>query len=62
MVSLFPAIHRGKALAISYNTSLSIFGGLMPYVILSHKSFMNPGIVISICAILTLVVLRFVRE
>lgn len=62
MVSLFPQIHRGKALAISYNTSLSIFGGLMPYVILSHGSFVNPGIVISLCAILTLVVLRFVKE
>ncbi|HHF7368971.1 MFS transporter [Legionella waltersii] len=62
MVSLFPAIHRGKALAISYNTSLSIFGGLMPYIILSHKNFINPGSVISICALLTLIVLRFVRE
>ncbi|MFO9453184.1 MFS transporter [Legionella pneumophila serogroup 1] len=62
MVSLFPSNHRGKALAISYNISLSIFGGLMPYVILSHKSYMNPGIVISICAILTLIVLRFDRE
>ncbi|MFO3103582.1 MFS transporter [Legionella pneumophila serogroup 1] len=62
MVSLFPAIHRGKALAISYNISLSIFGGLMPYIILSHKNFINPGSVISICALLTLIVLRFVRE
>ena len=62
MVSLFPAIHRGKALAISYNTSLSIFGGLMPYIILSQKNFINPGSVISICALLTLIVLKFVRE
>ncbi|AWN75234.1 MFS transporter [Legionella anisa] len=62
MVALFPFNHRGKALAISYNISLTIFGGLMPYVILSHKSYMNPGIVISICAILTLIVLGFDRE
>lgn len=62
MVSLFPVIHRGKALALSYNTSLALFGGFMPYVILSHGYFINPGIVISICALMTLVVLRFVRE
>lgn len=61
MVSLFPAIHRGKALAISYNASLSIFGGLMPYILLNHGRFINPGIIISICALLTLIVLRFVR-
>lgn len=62
MVSLFPENFRGKALAISYNISLTIFGGLMPYVILSHKSFINPGIVISIFALLTLVLLRSVKE
>lgn len=62
MVSLFPVIHRGKALALSYNTSLALFGGFMPYVILSHGYFINPGIVISICALMTLVVLRFVKE
>ena len=62
MVSLFPAIHRGKALALSYNTSLALFGGLIPYVILSHGNYINPGIVISICALLTLFVLQFVRK
>ncbi|BCA95222.1 proline/betaine transporter [Legionella antarctica] len=62
MVSLFPAMHRGKALALSYNTSLALFGGLMPYVILSHANYINPGIVISVCALLTLFVLQFVRK
>lgn len=62
MGSLFPAMHRGKALALSYNTSLALFGGLMPYVILSHGSYINPGMVISICALLTLFFLQFVRK
>lgn len=62
MVSLFPAMHRGKALALSYNTSLALFGGLMPYVILSHGNYINPGIVISVCALLTLFFLQFVRK
>lgn len=62
MVSLFPKIYRGKALAISYNTSLTIFGGLMPYVILSHGQFINPGVIISIFALMTIILLRFIRK
>ena len=62
MVSLFPSIHRGKALAISYNSSLAIFGGLMPYIMLSRVTFSNPGIVISSIALLTIVSLRLVRS
>lgn len=61
MVSKFPTVQRGKALAISYNTGLTLFGGLMPYLILTHGNSVNPGIIISVCALLTLYVLRFVR-
>ena len=62
MVSLFPKIYRGKALAISYNTSLTIFGGFMPYAILSHGQFINPGVIISIFALMTIILLRFIRK
>ncbi len=61
MVSKFPTVQRGKALAISYNTGLTLFGGLMPYLILTYGNSVNPGIIISVCALLTLYVLRFVR-
>jgi len=58
MVTQFDLSQRGKALAISYNMSLTIFGGLMPYLILTNEGYVNPGIAISICAALTLIVIR----
>lgn len=58
MVTQFDLSQRGKALAISYNMSLTIFGGLMPYLILTNEDYVNPGIAISICAALTLLVIR----
>lgn len=57
MVSKFDPTQRGKALAISYNMSLILFGGLMPYWILTNEYSINPGLPISICAALTLIVL-----
>jgi len=50
---------RGKALAISYNISLTLFGGLMPYLILTTDNPINPGIPISICAVLCLIFIYF---
>ncbi len=35
MITKFHPSQRGKALAISYNMSLTLFGGLMPYLILT---------------------------
>ena len=61
MVTQFDQMQRGKALAISYNISLTLFGGLMPYLILTNGSYLNPGIPISICAALTLIVIHFDR-
>jgi MHS family proline/betaine transporter-like MFS transporter len=43
MVTQFDLSQRGKALAISYNISLTIFGGLMPYLILTNEGNVNPG-------------------
>ena len=59
MITQFDPVHRGKALAISYSISLTLFGGLMPYLILTHEGYLNPGIPISICAALTWVTLYF---
>ncbi|MFT4058387.1 MAG: MFS transporter [Legionella sp.] len=59
MVSLFQLNQRGKALAISYNMSLTIFGGLMPYLIVTSKNQLNAGIPISMCAIVCLIFIHF---
>jgi MFS transporter, MHS family, proline/betaine transporter len=61
MVTQFDQIQRGKALAISYNISLTLFGGLMPYLILTNGIHLNPGVPISICAALTLIVMYWSR-
>ena len=62
MIAQFHPTQRGKALAISYSISLTLFGGLMPYLILTNGGYFNPGIPISICAVLTLVVIHFGRS
>ncbi len=59
MVTQFDEMQRGKALAISYNISLTIFGGLMPYLILTSGVHLNPGIPISICAVLSLIFMHW---
>lgn len=59
MVNQFKFDQRGKALAISYNLSLTLFAGLMPYLILSSEHQLNPGIPISLCAVLSVLVLNF---
>lgn len=61
IVTQFNPMQRGKALAISYNISLTLFGGLMPYLILTHGSYLNLGVPISICAALTLIIIHFGR-
>ena len=62
MIAQFDPMQRGKALAISYSLSLTLFGGLMPYLILTNGVHINPGIPISICAALSLIVLIYVRK
>lgn len=59
MVTQFQQNQRGKALAISYNMGLSLLAGLMPYIILTSKKYLNPGIPMTICAALSLVILYF---
>lgn len=59
IVTQFRLSQRGRALAISYNISLTIFGGLMPYLILTSENHLNPGIPISICAALNLIFIYF---
>ena len=59
MMAQFDRAQRGSTLAISYMLSLTLFGGLMPYLILTNESYLNPGIPISICAIFTLMVIQF---
>ena len=61
MIAQFHPNQRGKALAISYNISLTIFSGLMPYLILTSGSYINPGLPISVCAILSLLVTHFIK-
>jgi len=61
MVTQFDQMQRGKALAISYNISLTLFGGLMPYLILTNGIHLNPGVPISICAALTLIIMHMGR-
>ena len=62
MIAQFNPMQRGKALAISYCLSLTLFGGLMPYLILTNGAYLNPGVPISICAVFTLIVTCFSRE
>ncbi|STX39272.1 MFS transporter [Legionella feeleii] len=59
IVAQFQPNQRGQALAISYNISLTLFAGLMPYLILSTGNQLNPGIPISICAALSLLFINF---
>ncbi|WP_058535418.1 MFS transporter [Legionella saoudiensis] len=54
MVTQFRLSLRGRALAVSYNFSLTIFGGLIPSLIITSENHLNPGIPISICAVLCL--------
>lgn len=55
IVTQFRLSQRGRALAVSYNVSLTVFGGLMPYLIVTSENCLNPGIPISICAVLCLI-------
>lgn len=59
IVRLFDINQRGKALAISYNLSLALFGGMLPYLITTFNNHLNPGIPISICAVLCLLTINF---
>lgn len=59
IVTQFKLNQRGRALAISYNVSLTLFGGLMPYLIVTSGNHLNPGIPISVCAALSLLFLHF---
>lgn len=59
IVTQFQLNQRGRALAVSYNISLTLFGGLMPYLIVTSNYHLNPGIPISICAILCLIFIYF---
>lgn len=62
MVTQFRLSQRGRALAVSYNLSLTVFGGLMPYLIITFEKHLNPGIPISICAALSLIFIYFSRK
>ncbi len=55
IVSRFELNQRGKALGVSYNLSLALFGGWLPYVMTKFDNYLNPGIPISVCAILCLI-------
>ena len=59
IVTQFRLRQRGRALAISYNISLTVFGGVMPYLIVTSENHLNPGIPISICAALSLLFIHF---
>lgn len=58
IVAQFKPNQRGKALAISYNISLTLFAGLMPLILISSVNQLNPGIPISICAGLSVFVIH----
>lgn len=58
MVAQFQQNQRGRALALSYNTSLSLFAVLMPLLLLSSGKQLNPGIPITLCAGLSLLVIN----
>ncbi|MFO2625240.1 MFS transporter [Legionella pneumophila serogroup 1] len=59
IVEQFEFNQRGKALGVSYNLSLALFGGLLPYIIATYNNHLNPGIPISICAVLCLICINF---
>lgn len=59
IVEQFEFNQRGKALGVSYNLSLALFGGLLPYIIATYNNHLNPGIPISICAVLCLIFINF---
>lgn len=61
MIAQFQISQRGKALAISYNISLTIFAGLMPYLLLRSDYYVNPGFAITICAMLSIIVIYFLK-
>lgn len=58
----FQENERGKGLALSYNISLTLFGGLMPYLLLTSDSSINPGLLISVCSIFALLALFYPRR
>lgn len=58
MVMQFRANQRGRALALSYNLGVTLFGALMPFLILSSGMNINPGLPITFCAAACLVVLH----
>lgn len=62
MVTQFRLSQRGRALAISYNLSLTLFGGLVPYLIITSETYLNPGIPISVCAVLCLGFIYFTEK
>ncbi|WP_133139668.1 MFS transporter [Legionella genomosp. 1] len=62
LVIQFPKEQRGKALAISYNISLALFAGLMPYWLITSNDQVNPGIPITICAALSLLIINHERK
>lgn len=59
IVDQFEFNQRGKALGVSYNISLALFGGLLPYIIATYNNHLNPGIPITICAVLCLIFINF---
>ncbi|HHG8504994.1 TPA: MFS transporter [Legionella pneumophila] len=59
IVDQFEFNQRGKALGVSYNLSLALFGGLLPYILATYNNYLNPGIPISICAVLSLIFINF---
>ncbi|CAM4458047.1 MAG: Proline/betaine transporter [Legionella sp.] len=59
MVTQFRLSQRGRALAVSYNLSLTLFGGLMPSLIITSENHLNPGIPITVCAVLCLIFIYF---
>jgi MHS family proline/betaine transporter-like MFS transporter len=62
IVSQFKINQRGKALAISYNPALTLFGGLMSYLLLMTSAAVNQGIIINLCAALNLLVMNQSRR
>ncbi|MCL9685719.1 MFS transporter [Legionella maioricensis] len=59
IVEQFEFNQRGKALGVSYNISLALFGGLLPFIIATYNNHLNPGIPITICAVLCLIFINF---
>ena len=63
---LFPVAHRYTGLSISYNMASALFGGTAPLVatmVLERSgSPLAPGWYVSLCAIISLLVLMTIRE